>query len=156
MRVVSAGIVIVNLGGEHGQPQTTSALIHPLIVRPIVPQNFGVPKGKPRVSANFDPDEDVLLEFGMFRRRLEAFVDADGRRDPQEVALIQLFDDPFDIAKHRYGVRRSFESLMRNGLTKKTKDGARHAGLAIVIDDGTKRVSNVIALFPDAIDPEAA
>lgn len=106
-----------------------------------------------QVPANPDPDEDILLDFGMFKCRLVEFVDADGIRTPDESRLVQLFDDPFQIASTRYQVRRSFDSLMRNGLTRRTGDDARRAGLVVVVDND-RRVSNVIPLFAD--DPKTA
>lgn len=111
-------------------------------------QNTHVRKGANQVPANPDPDEDVLIDFAMFRSRMMRRFSADGDFDAEEQGITAAFDASFQIVSTRYQVRRSFESIMRNGLTKRTGDQARHAGIVVMVDNG-QRVSNVIQLFPD-------
>lgn len=117
------------------------------IVVPMFPQSTSVQK-EPAMATNNDPDESVLMDYGIARQRIVSVFSRDGVIDPQEQAALDAFDLPYRTHGVRYHTRRVFESVMRNGLTKRTNDAAKHVGIAIVIGNDNYP-ANVIP-FPDS------
>lgn len=97
---------------------------------------------------NPDPDEDVILDFGMVRQRLIRVFARDGVIDAAEEAALDAFDRPYTTHGLRYHTRRVFESLMRNGLTRRSAAGIKEAGIAIVFGEDNYP-ANVIP-FPES------
>jgi hypothetical protein len=103
---------------------------------------------------NPDPDEDVLMDYGIARQKMVRVFSRDGVIDAQEREALAAFDRPNQAHAARYHVRRVFESLMRNGLTRRTGDAAKAIGLAVVIGDDRYPV-NVVP-FPEQGDGHRA
>ncbi len=99
------------------------------------------------MSSNVCPDESNVLDLGIIRRGLIERLRSDGLVCEHDVALIRAFDSTRLSIGHRLRLRNGFESLMRNGLTRRTGDKAREAGLAVVVSDG--QVADVVPLFEE-------
>lgn len=104
---------------------------------------------------NPDPDEDVILDFGMVRQRLVRVFARDGVIDAAEEEVLDAFDRPAGTLSSRYYARRSFESAMRNGLTRRSAQGLKEAGIAVVFG-ADNYPANVIPFPEPDHGPKAA
>lgn len=99
------------------------------------------------MSQTSDPVETVILDFGMFKHHLRRHFEADKVIDPNEHALLQMFDAPFKQLSLIHRLRNTFESLLRNGVTRHTRGKAKDVGLTIVVD--ANGYPNNIIQFPE-------
>lgn len=99
------------------------------------------------MSTNNDPDETAVLDLNVAKRRIVELFAADGIVDANERAAIAMLEAPVSLLSRRFRVRKSFESIMRNGINRYTRTNATDVGVAFVHADGEMR--NVIE-FTDA------
>lgn len=106
------------------------------------------------MPANPDPDQDLVIDLARARRCIEARLNADGTLCRYDQAALAALDLPIQTLSLRVRVRSAFESLMRNGLTRRTGDKARESGLMVIVDNA-RQVTNVVALHEEH-GPQAA
>lgn len=96
-----------------------------------------------QVGMNNCPDEDAVIDLRLVRSKIIDRCRADGTFCKLDAALVRAFDAPVQVIARNTRVRNAMQSLIRNGATRRTRAGARDAGIAIVTD-ADQHVTNVI------------
>lgn len=121
----------------------------------IVPMQMHLQEGMFRMPANPDPDETDVLDLRLAHRELYAYVNEDGVINAREQRLLDIFDLPTRRLGLRTRVRKSVESLLRNGANRYTKANAEDAGIAVIVDI-SGRVIDLVPSESVSEDPIAA
>lgn len=117
--------------------------VHAAIVGTTQTPHIDVPEF-PAMSNNPNLDETLVLKYGDVRRALLHHLHRDGVFCDGDAAVVSMFDAVHGEHSRVTRVRLGVESLLKNGITRRSLEKARDAGLALVRHEDV--VTNVVQL----------